>query len=217
MPKPTSKEPSRNASEVREDQDESKEAKSFEEAGQTPEEKAASVAEANKELRESRISEPEEAKKPYYATMHPNMQTKAVPNVFAKTTTEGMKHKSLSPYPPQKAPYRPAPGAKASTVYVDKAPAALDFVYSYDFDENGLLYFLGTYGKTKPWVNPFTIGQVTVFSSSLGHGALEDIVGRAATNCRTLNESFSFFAIDLGGGRQFRPACYTLRNRSISS
>jgi len=131
--------------------------------------------------------------------------------------SESIKRKTLSPYPPQKAPYRPAPGPnKGDTIYIEKT-LALDFNYSYDFDENGLLYFLGTYGKTKEWMNPVTIGQVTVFSSSLGHGALEDIVGRIATNSRTLNEPLSFFAIDLGNGRIFKPTCYTLRNRNISS
>ncbi len=92
-----------------------------------------------------------------------------------------------------------------------------EFIYQYDFDENGLLYFLGTYGKTKSWLNPHTIGQVTVFASSIGHGALEDVVGRTATNCRTLNEPLSFFGFDLGMGRIFLPTCYTIRNRNISS
>ncbi len=66
-------------------------------------------------------------------------------------------------------------------------------------------------------MNPHTIGQATVFASSIGYGALEDIVGRTATNCRTLNEPLSFFGIDLGADRAFMPACYTLRNRNISS
>jgi len=26
-----------------------------------------------------------------------------------------------------------------------------EFVYSYDFDDNGALYWLGTYGKTRIW------------------------------------------------------------------
>jgi hypothetical protein len=27
----------------------------------------------------------------------------------------------------------------------------LEFVYSYDFDENGVFYYLGTYGRRKLW------------------------------------------------------------------
>ena len=61
----------------------------------------------------------------------------------------------------------------------------IEFVYSYDFDENGLLYYLGTYGKTKDWVNPLVTGQISVFYSSLCQGTIEDISGRFPANCRT--------------------------------
>jgi len=134
----------------------------------------------------------------------------------AKTGFEELKGKTLSPHPPQKSMYRPAPGSKMGTMSLDPSVMPQEFIYAYDFDENGVLFFLGTYGKTKAWLNPHTIGQVTVFASSIGHGALEDIVGRVATNCRTLNEPFSFFGIDFGMGRLFMPTCYTLRNRNIS-
>lgn len=33
-----------------------------------------------------------------------------------------------------------------------------EFVYQYDFDDNGALYFLGSYGKTRIWQNPHAIG-----------------------------------------------------------
>lgn len=51
----------------------------------------------------------------------------------------------------------------------------------------------------------------------MGAGSLEDFVGRIATNCRTHNEPFSFFGIDLGDGRKLLPTCYTIRNRNSST
>jgi len=92
-----------------------------------------------------------------------------------------------------------------------------EFIYQYDFDENGLLYFLSTFGKTKKWINPHISGQIEVFASSIGAGKLEDIVGREVTNCRTQNEQFSFFGIDLGPTRYFVPTCYSIRNRNSST
>lgn len=60
-----------------------------------------------------------------------------------------------------------------------------EFVYQYDMDENGALYFLATQGKRRHWQNPHTMLQVQAFASSIGAGSLEDFVGRVATNCRT--------------------------------
>lgn len=53
--------------------------------------------------------------------------------------------------------------------------------------------------------------------SSLGNGKVEDITGRSVVNCRTLNEPFSFFGVDLGEGRQLFPSCYTIRNRNSTT
>ena len=54
--------------------------------------------------------------------------------------------------------------------------------YSHDFDENGLLYWMGTNGKTAgDWVNPAQYGLVVVTSSegrNLPYGRLEDILSR---------------------------------------
>ncbi|TNV84937.1 hypothetical protein FGO68_gene49 [Halteria grandinella] len=90
----------------------------------------------------------------------------------------------------------------------------MDFVYDHDFDENGVFFYLGTYGYKRAWQNPHTLGLVQAFTSSIGGGRVEDIVGREVVNCRTLNEPFSFFGIDLGIGRQLAPSCYSLKNRN---
>lgn len=43
------------------------------------------------------------------------------------------------------------------------------FKHQSDFDENGLIYFIGTNGKTTEWVNPGQYGLVSVTSSEVHH------------------------------------------------
>jgi hypothetical protein len=92
-----------------------------------------------------------------------------------------------------------------------------EFLYEYDFDENGALFFLGSFGKKRLWQNPHQIGQVQAFASSIGAGTVDLFVGRIATNCRTQNEPFSYYGVDLGEGRGLLPTCYTIRNRTSTT
>jgi len=94
---------------------------------------------------------------------------------------------------------------------------AIEFTYEYDFDENGVLYYLGTLGKSNTYKNPHDIGQIKVFASSLGRGRLADFVGREVVNLRSLNEPFSFFGVDLGEDRTLVPNSYSIWNRNSSS
>lgn len=130
-------------------------------------------------------------------------------------------------YDPHTAPAMPpmkfgVPGQKSKRhgpqpSWTQKQPQVSSFDYSFDFDENGALYYLGTNGGTKIWQNPHTIGQVQAFASSIGFGQVQDLVGRKCVNLRTLNEPFSFFGIDFGEGRKIRPTCYTIMNRNSST
>ena len=43
-----------------------------------------------------------------------------------------------------------------------------EFLFEYNFDENGALYFLGSFGKKRLWQNPHALGQVQAFASSIG-------------------------------------------------
>jgi len=43
------------------------------------------------------------------------------------------------------------------------------------------------------------------------------IVGRKVENCRTGNEPFSYFGVDLGEGRRLLPTTYATRNRNVST
>ncbi|XP_018329894.1 E3 ubiquitin-protein ligase HECTD1 isoform X2 [Agrilus planipennis] len=90
------------------------------------------------------------------------------------------------------------------------------FKHTHDFDENGIIYFIGTNGKTcSEWVNPAQYGLVNVMSSdgrNLPYGRVEDILSRdsSALNCHTNDDKRAWFSIDLG--LYVIPTCYTLRH-----
>ena len=84
-------------------------------------------------------------------------------------------------------------------------------------DEYGALFFLGTQGGKRLHQNPAQIGQVKVFSSTIGAGDLNEFVGRNVTNLRTFSEKNSYLGVDLGPGRKLLPTAYTIKNRNSSS
>lgn len=90
------------------------------------------------------------------------------------------------------------------------------YKHCHDFDENGVIYFIGTNGKTScEWVNPAQYGLITVASSdgrNLPYGRLEDILSRdsSALNCHTNDDKRAWFSIDLG--LFIIPSAYTLRH-----
>ncbi|XP_075224551.1 ubiquitin fusion-degradation 4-like isoform X4 [Lycorma delicatula] len=92
----------------------------------------------------------------------------------------------------------------------------LTFKYQHDFDENGVIHWIGTNGKMSPeWVNPGQYGLVVVTSSdgrNLPYGRLEDILSRdsSALNCHTNDDKRAWFNIDLG--LWLIPTAYTLRH-----
>ncbi|XP_050406417.1 E3 ubiquitin-protein ligase HECTD1 isoform X3 [Patella vulgata] len=94
--------------------------------------------------------------------------------------------------------------------------ATMTFAHQSDFDDNGLIYWIGTNGRTTTdWVNPAQYGLVMVTSSegrNLPYGKLEDILSResAALNCHTNDDKKAWFAIDLGVW--IIPTAYTLRH-----
>lgn len=95
-----------------------------------------------------------------------------------------------------------------------KESAELTFKHQHDFDENGLIYFIGSNGRTTEWVNPGQYGLVNVSSSEgkqLPYGKLEDILSRdcISVNCHTKDNKKAWFAVDLGAF--IVPTAYTLR------
>jgi len=98
----------------------------------------------------------------------------------------------------------------------DKNNIPMKFKYCYDFDKNGVLYWIGTNGKTSvDWVNPGQYGLILVQSSdgrNLPYGQVEDILSRdsVAINCHTNDDNKAWFSIDLG--LFIIPTDYTLRH-----
>uniref|UniRef100_T1J5Y0 E3 ubiquitin-protein ligase n=1 Tax=Strigamia maritima TaxID=126957 RepID=T1J5Y0_STRMM len=90
------------------------------------------------------------------------------------------------------------------------------FKHQRDFDENGIIYWIGTNSRTAyEWVNPAQYGLVVVTSSegrNLPYGRLEDILSRdnSALNCHTNDDKRAWFAIDLG--LWIIPSSYTVRH-----
>ncbi|KAH0620554.1 hypothetical protein JD844_021133 [Phrynosoma platyrhinos] len=107
---------------------------------------------------------------------------------------------------------------RASFVFVRKLREGQTFIFrhQHDFDENGIIYWIGTNAKTAyEWVNPAAYGLVVVTSSegrNLPYGRLEDILSRdsSALNCHTNDDKNAWFAIDLG--LWVIPSAYTLRH-----
>ena len=120
---------------------------------------------------------------------------------------------STSPYPPQD-PRISEDFFRNQLIMSVPKPI---FKYTYDFDENGALYFLGTKGKRHQYRNPHEINIVKAFASSISKGQVSDFVGRNLVNLRTENEENSFFGVDLGKNRCLVPTAYSIRNRNSSS
>ena len=93
----------------------------------------------------------------------------------------------------------------------------IKFKYKKDFDTNGALYYLGTYGLSRKYENPHDLKLVKAFGSSLLSGQYGDFVGREIVNLCTENEENSFFGVDLGPDRYLLPTLYSIRNRDSSS
>ncbi|XP_037098175.1 E3 ubiquitin-protein ligase HECTD1 [Syngnathus acus] len=107
---------------------------------------------------------------------------------------------------------------RSSFVFVRKLREGQTFAFrhQHDFDENGVIYWVGTNAKTAyEWVNPAAYGLVVVTSSegrNLPYGRLEDILSRdgSALNCHTNDDKNAWFAVDLG--LWLIPSAYTLRH-----
>ena len=93
----------------------------------------------------------------------------------------------------------------------------IKFKYKYDFDRNGIFYYLGTYALSRKYQNPHDIKLIKAFGSSLLSGYFSDFVGRNIVNLCSENEENSFFGVDLGPNRYLLPTLYSIRNRDSSS
>lgn len=97
----------------------------------------------------------------------------------------------------------------------DNTNLPMEFKYEYDFDQNGVIYWVGTNGKTSiHWVNPGQHGLMIARSSEgriLEFGIAEDILERSSSPkiCHTNDDENSWISIDLG--LWIIPTNYTIR------
>eukprot|EP01084_Bolivina_argentea_P250100 418904_1 len=87
------------------------------------------------------------------------------------------------------------------------------FTYAEDFDENGILYFLGSQGGQKAWKNPALTDEVAVCSSALVKDSTEIsyFVGRTTVRCVTKPEDNAWMQVDFKD-KLIQPSYYTLRH-----
>lgn len=91
--------------------------------------------------------------------------------------------------------------------------------YGSDFDENGILHWLGTHGGTKLYRNPHTAGYVIASMSSVYRGSVHNICARNIENGPnyTDNALNSWCKIDFGPRRFVLPTFYTIRHGGAST
>ena len=90
----------------------------------------------------------------------------------------------------------------------------MKFIFESDFDENGIMYYLGTsyiYGKNE-WINPVT-KRLEMKSSEWEGGDINDIVGRTFPDgCHSWTVSNSWFSIELSDELKINVMSYSLRH-----
>jgi hypothetical protein len=91
-------------------------------------------------------------------------------------------------------------------------PPFRSFCYVSDFDENGVLYYIGTGGGTHPYRNPHESGDVVCIWSSIENGPVSHFVSRESQYSYTHDLAGSWMMLDLGEGRRLTPTHYTLRH-----
>jgi len=91
-----------------------------------------------------------------------------------------------------------------------------EFVYTHDFDESGILHYLGTNRWTSPtWTNPALLGLIQLSSSELNVDShpLHSFIGRTACRALLSNIPNSWFVVDFKD-HVIVPRNYTLRHYS---
>ena len=95
------------------------------------------------------------------------------------------------------------------------------FVYNYDFDNKGVMYYLGTNLNTTAWSNPAPLGYVNVNRSSDARGTLRNdsicVLDLEPDECSTSSEINAWWLIDMTPAYQIQLTGYTLRDGSNTS
>eukprot|EP01114_Cavostelium_apophysatum_P000023 TRINITY_DN10026_c0_g1_i1.p1 TRINITY_DN10026_c0_g1~~TRINITY_DN10026_c0_g1_i1.p1 ORF type:complete len:446 (-),score=70.30 TRINITY_DN10026_c0_g1_i1:46-1383(-) len=97
-------------------------------------------------------------------------------------------------------------------VRFQKRISCTTFEYEFDFDANGVIYYIATSGRTAAWSNPHTSGQLHVSSSQIEVGNASELLNRNPSELWTKDVPASWFTIDFGKCRTVHPSHYTLRH-----
>ena len=95
------------------------------------------------------------------------------------------------------------------------------FRYQSDFDNNGIIYWLGTNkGRNSEWVNPVGLNLIKIDSSQMGGGKAQYFVehsniSRSNWTNETSNDKDNYFMIDFGN-YSILPIKYSLRHHNES-
>eukprot|EP01084_Bolivina_argentea_P066127 120548_1 len=95
-------------------------------------------------------------------------------------------------------------------------PGFQTFKYQYDFDENGIIYAIGTnFGDDITWKNPYQKGLVGLKSSGMKSDSkpIQNLIGRVAgIRCLCEETPNAWWYIDFKDDIKIRPTNYTLRH-----
>jgi hypothetical protein len=90
--------------------------------------------------------------------------------------------------------------------------------YGYDFDENGVMYFLGTNHKRNDYQNPHDSLAVVASMSSVYKGTVRSVVARTIATAPTYTDNAlnSWIKVDFGPNRLLLADNYTIRHGASS-
>jgi len=88
----------------------------------------------------------------------------------------------------------------------------IPFVPTEEF--NGVLYYIGTAGGSRPYVNPCESGDIAVEWSSIHNGEVANFVQHTYSKkwAYTKSEPYTWMLVDLGHRRSLIPTAYSLRH-----
>eukprot|EP01156_Anaeramoeba_ignava_P017334 Anaeramoba_ignava/a676_24.p1 GENE.a676_24~~a676_24.p1 ORF type:complete len:480 (-),score=133.29 a676_24:29-1363(-) len=93
-----------------------------------------------------------------------------------------------------------------------RPPCGFHFEYQKDFDTNGIIYYIGTFGKKKTFANPAkdSQSQFKIYASSIEKGDPLDLTSRSTPQFWTRDIPSSWVIFDFGENRTVTLNYYTL-------
>jgi hypothetical protein len=119
---------------------------------------------------------------------------------------------SSAPPPGGSSPVAAADGKQGAVAASASGGRVRVFSYTSDFDQNGIIYYIGTRGGSQEFVNPADQGLIVVSRSSSEQGRPKDALSREpVAETYTRREPDSWYMFDLKN-RRCIPSHYTIRH-----